>query len=65
MVFFIICLLHQMLCLDDGMEHVVAKSCRRYGREEQRIPNFRDLKVKHQLTGLGIDGMRIKEIMKK
>jgi hypothetical protein len=38
----------------------VARSCRRYGRNVQRIPKFRDLKRKHQLTGVGIDGMRIK-----
>jgi hypothetical protein len=42
------------------MEPVVARSCRRYGRDVQRIPNFRDLTGKHQLTGVGIDGMRIK-----
>jgi len=29
MAFFIICMVHEMLCLDDGMEHVVARSCRK------------------------------------
>jgi hypothetical protein len=42
------------------MDHVVARSCRRYERDVQRIPNFRDLTGKHQLTGTGVDGMRIK-----
>jgi len=60
MAFFIICMLHEMLCLDDGMEHVVARSCRTYGRDVQRIPNFRDLTGKHQLTCTGIDRMIIK-----